>query len=61
MTDLIAAFGLAIALEGFVYALFPNAMKQLMERILMEPQDKIRSAGLIAAVVGVGVVWLVHG
>ncbi|MBL94204.1 MAG: hypothetical protein CFH06_00053 [Alphaproteobacteria bacterium MarineAlpha3_Bin5] len=61
MSDLIAALGLAIVIEGFIYALFPNRMKKLMEQILEQPQDRIRSAGLVAAAFGVVVIWLVRG
>ena len=61
MGDLLAAFGLAIVIEGFIYALFPNRMKTLMSQIIEQPQDKIRSAGLVAAAFGVAVIWLVRG
>ena len=61
MGDLLAAFGLAIVIEGFIYALFPNRMKKLMSQIIEQPQDKIRSAGLAAAALGVAVIWLVRG
>ena len=61
MTELFVAVGLAIAIEGFVYALFPNAMKRMMVQILEQPPEKIRSAGLTAAVIGVGLIWLIRG
>ena len=60
MTEFFVAIGLAIAIEGFVYALFPNAMKRMMAQILEQPPEKIRSAGLIAAVIGVGLIWLIR-
>ena len=60
MTDLLTALGLAIAIEGAAHALFPGAMKRMMLRVLAEPPNHLRAAGLAAAVAGVGVVWLVR-
>ena len=61
MADLLTAFGLAIALEGAAYALFPGAMKKMMLQVLAQPAGHLRNAGLAAAAVGVGVVWLIRG
>ena len=61
MMDLLTALGVAIALEGAIYALFPGAMKRFMVRVLAEPPSHLRAAGLIAAALGVGIVWLVRG
>ena len=61
MSDFIVAIGLAIAIEGVLYALFPDAMKRMMVRVLEQPAQNIRIAGLAAGVVGVGIVWLVRG
>jgi hypothetical protein len=61
MADLLTAFGLAIALEGAAYALFPGAMKKMMLQVLAQPSGHLRNAGLAAAAIGVGVVWLIRG
>jgi uncharacterized protein YjeT (DUF2065 family) len=61
MADLLTAFGLAIALEGAAYALFPGAMKKMMLQVLAQPAGHLRNAGLAAAAIGVGVVWLIRG
>ncbi len=58
---LLTALALAVALEGIVYALFPDAMKRMMARVLEQPSGSIRTAGLIAAVSGVFALWLVRG
>ncbi len=60
MADLFTALGLAVAIEGLLYALFPNAMKKMMLQVLAQPQSSLRTAGLVAAIAGVGVVWLVR-
>lgn len=61
MKDFLTAVALAIAIEGVAYALFPDAMKRMMARVLTQPTTTLRTAGLIAAAVGVGVVWLIRG
>ena len=61
MTDLLVALGLAMVIEGLLYALFPEGMKRLMRRLLTLPSEQVRSAGLVFAAVGVGVVWLLRG
>ncbi len=58
MADLLAALGLAVAIEGILYALFPDGMRRMMERVLQLPPRTIRATGLVAAVLGVGLVWL---
>ena len=62
MSDLITALGLAIAIEGAVYALFPDGMKKMMMHALAQPPNHLRMAGLAAAAAaGVAIVWLVRG
>ena len=61
ITVLWMALGLAITLEGILYSLFPDAMKRMMARVIEQPSAGIRTAGLIAAVAGVFVLWLVRG
>jgi len=61
MIDLLTALALAVALEGIAYALFPDGMKRMMMIAIEQPAANLRAAGLTAAVVGVGVVWLFRG
>lgn len=61
MDDLIAAIGLVLALEGAVYALFPEGMQRLMSQIIEQPPSGLRTAGLLAALIGVAIVWFVRG
>lgn len=61
MTAFLTALGLAVAIEGVLYALFPAQMKRMIASVLMLPEDKIRLIGLFMAVLGVVVVWLIKG
>ena len=60
MADLLTALGLAVAIEGLLYTLFPNAMKKMMVQVLAQPQSSLRTAGLVAAIAGVSLIWLVR-
>ena len=61
MIDLITALGLALVLEGMIYALFPEQMKRAIKLVLETEPEAIRGAGLAVAVAGLVIVWLVRG
>ena len=61
MSDLLTALALAVALEGIIYALFPEGMKRVMAVAIEQPSSSLRLAGLAAAGLGVGAVWLIRG
>ena len=61
MADLITALGLALAIEGVAYALFPDGMRKMIVQVMEQPNSVIRTAGIVAAVAGVVIVWLVRG
>lgn len=61
MIDLMTALALAVAIEGIAYALFPDAMKRMMVSVLQQPSTNLRTAGLVAAVLAVLVVWMIRG
>jgi hypothetical protein len=48
-------------IEGLLYALFPAAMRQALAAALALAPDRLRAVGLIAAAIGVGIVWLLRG
>ena len=61
MTAFLTALGLAIVIEGVCYALFPDAMKKMMLSVLEQPSSALRMLGVTAAIVGVGIIWLISG
>ena len=58
--SLAMGLALAVAIEGTLYALFPDAMKSFMAQALGQSSGNLRRAGLVAAVAGVGAVWLLR-
>jgi uncharacterized protein YjeT (DUF2065 family) len=59
--EILTAIGLVLAIEGALYALFPVAMQRMMSFALAQPPGTLRTAGLVSAVIGVGIVWLLRG
>ncbi len=61
MSEIATALGLVLALEGALYALFPDLMKRVALRVTESPGDTLRVAGVVSAAIGVALVWLVRG
>ena len=57
--ELIVAIGLILVLEGALYALFPDGMRKMAMQVGRVPTSSLRTAGLLAATIGVGIIWLV--
>ncbi|RXF72054.1 DUF2065 domain-containing protein [Hansschlegelia zhihuaiae] len=61
MTDLFAALGLALAIEGVLFAGFPGAAKKAGENMAATPEQTLRLVGIVSAVIGVAIVWAIRG
>lgn len=60
MDDFLVALGLVLVFEGVLYGGLPRFAKRLAAEILTMPEEAMRVGGLIAAAVGVGIIWLVR-
>jgi uncharacterized protein YjeT (DUF2065 family) len=61
MSDFLVAIGLVFAIEGILFAAFPAMVKRAIAHVLETPDTTLRLIGIVSAVVGVVVVWLVRG
>ena len=61
MGDLLVGLGLALVIEGLVWAAFPWLGLKLLVAAAETPEPMLRVAGAIAMAVGVVVVWAVRG
>ena len=59
MKELGIAIGLLLVIEGLLYAMFPSAMKNMLNHIKDLPATKLRSGGLIFALLGFITVWYI--
>ena len=53
------AFGLFLFIEGILYALFPAKMKSMLKKLELIKDSQLRSGGLIFAVIGFVIVYLI--
>ena len=59
--DFVTALGLAVVIEGVIYAVFPAQARAVWAMIAEMPEQRLRAIGVGAAAVGVLLVWLVRG
>ena len=57
MKELIIAFGLFLFIEGFLYALFPSKMKNMLSKLNEVNDSQLRTGGLVFAVIGFLIIW----
>ena len=59
MKELVIAFGLFLFIEGILYALFPAKMKTMLKKLELVKDSQLRSGGLIFAVIGFVIIYLI--
>jgi uncharacterized protein YjeT (DUF2065 family) len=59
--DLLLGLGFVAIVEGLVLALAPGRLGQLLEALEALGPERLRTAGLAAVALGVGLVWLARG
>jgi uncharacterized protein YjeT (DUF2065 family) len=57
MLDFCVAIGLVFAIEGMLMAGFAESMRKRLAALAREDPNKLRGAGLGAALLGVAIVW----
>jgi uncharacterized protein YjeT (DUF2065 family) len=60
MSEFIVAIGLVLVIEGVVFAGFPAAAKRLAASAVESPEGSLRIAGIVSAVIGLVLIWLVR-
>ncbi len=61
MSDFIVALGLVFVIEGLVFSAFPGTAKRAIATVLETPDGSLRAVGIISAVVGILMIWLIRG
>jgi uncharacterized protein YjeT (DUF2065 family) len=61
MSDLLAGIGIALVLEGLLWATAPQMARRAVEEIATFPNGRIQLFAVGAVAVGVFVVWLARG
>jgi uncharacterized protein YjeT (DUF2065 family) len=61
MSDLFAALGLVLVIEGLLWAAFPAMAVWILQAAAETSESTLRFAGLATIGAGVVIVWLVRG
>jgi uncharacterized protein YjeT (DUF2065 family) len=61
MSEFLVALGLVFAIEGLAFAAFPAIVKRGMTHVMETPDAALRIVGIVSAVLGVALIWLVRG
>ena len=61
MTDFLTALALVLVIEGLFLAVFPHRLRQILMMLEATPPESLRVGGLVAASLGVFLVWLLRG
>jgi uncharacterized protein YjeT (DUF2065 family) len=61
MHELAIGIGLFLVLEGLLYAAFPAAVKRIAREVPEMADGTLRNFGVIAMIVGVGLIWIIKG
>ncbi|KPF98045.1 DUF2065 domain-containing protein [Rhodopseudomonas palustris] len=58
--DLLIGVGVLFVLEGLIFAASPSWMRRAMKSALATPDNVLRAVGLVSAVLGLLLIWLVR-
>jgi uncharacterized protein YjeT (DUF2065 family) len=61
MSDFIVALGLVFVIEGLVFAAVPESAKTAMRSVIQTPDTVLRVVGLLSAVLGIVLIWIIRG
>ncbi len=61
MSDILAGLGVALVLEGLLWAAAPQMARRAVEEIATFPTGRIQVFAVAAVALGVFVVWLARG
>jgi uncharacterized protein YjeT (DUF2065 family) len=61
MTDLLTALALLLVLEGLALALLADRIEPLLELLAQVPPEVLRVAGVVTALLGLVLVWVLRG
>jgi uncharacterized protein YjeT (DUF2065 family) len=60
MIDFLGGVGLVFAIEGLMFAAFPGFVRNRMTEALELGEGKMRTVGIVSAIIGVVIIWVVR-
>ena len=59
ITFILGSLGFLLIIEGLLYAVFPNRMKSMIQKMLEMNNDTLKWGGLMSAILGFLMLWTV--
>ena len=59
ITFILGSLGFLLIIEGLLYAVFPNRMKSMIQKMLDMNNDTLKWGGLMSAILGFLMLWTV--
>ena len=59
ITFILGSLGFLLIIEGLLYAVFPNRMKFMIQKMLEMNNDTLKWGGLMSAILGFLMIWTV--
>jgi len=54
----LGSIGLLLIIEGLLYAVFPNRMKSLINKMTEMPNETLKWGGIASALLGLMIMWM---
>jgi uncharacterized protein YjeT (DUF2065 family) len=61
VADFVVALGLVFVIEGLLFAAFPDVTRRALANVMETPDATLRVVGLVSAVLGLALIWIVRG
>jgi uncharacterized protein YjeT (DUF2065 family) len=58
--DLLVGIGFLLVIEGILFAAVPAFMRSALASVQVTPDHVLRAVGLVSAVIGLIVIWLIR-
>jgi uncharacterized protein YjeT (DUF2065 family) len=60
INDLLVGVGFLLVIEGLLFAALPAFMRSALASVQVTPDHVLRAVGLVSAVIGLIVIWLIR-
>ena len=58
--EFFVGLGMMCVIEGLLFIASPRFVRRMMEIVIVSPDEAMRTSGMISAVFGLILIWIVH-
>jgi len=58
--DFFVGLGMMCVIEGLLFIASPGFIRRMMGIVIVSPDETVRTSGIISAVFGLILIWIVH-